>query len=68
MGYMNFGCADSLGLLDSFSHMNNLANSPLWVLDVIQFFSYAILLIHRWVLQRGYYSEDIPPIMNRVIG
>ena len=45
------------------SQMNILANGSLPVLDVLVFFSSAILLIHRWV----YYNEDILPIMNRMI-
>ena len=44
--------------------MNILVNSSLPVLDVLVFFSYAILSIHRWV----YYSEGVSPIMDRVIG
>ena len=41
----------------SISQMNILVNSSLPVLDVLVFFSYAILLIHRWVLWLRYSSN-----------
>ena len=41
----------------AFSQMNILANGLLPVLDVLVFFSSAILLIRRWVLQQRYSSN-----------